>query len=96
MKFSKFYAPTSKEAPKDATLPSHIYLLRAGFIEQIGAGLYNFLPLGLRVLENIKKIVREEMNKAGALEVNLSFVSPAALWQESGRFDIFGKELLRF
>ncbi len=96
MKFSKFYAPTSKEAPKDATLPSHIYLLRAGFIEQIGAGLYNFLPLGLRVLEKIKKIVREEMNKAGALEVNLSFVSPAALWQESGRFDIFGKELLRF
>lgn len=93
---SHFYAPTSKEAPKDATLPSHIYLLRAGFIEQIGAGLYNFLPLGLKVLEKIKSIVREEMNRAGALEVSLSFVTPGALWRESGRFEVFGKELLRF
>ncbi len=96
MKLSKLYAPSLKEAPKDATLPSHIFLTRAGFIEQIGSGLYNFLPLGKKVLEKIKTIVKEEMDKAGAQEVNLSFVTPASLWQESGRYNVFGKELLRF
>lgn len=96
MKFSKLYAPSLKEAPKDAALPSHIFLTRAGFVEQIGSGLYNFLPLGKRVLDKIRTIVKEEMDKAGAQEVNLSFVTPATLWQESGRYNVFGKELLRF
>lgn len=96
MKFSKFYAPTSREAPKDAALPSHIYLIRAGFVEQCGAGLYNFLPLGKMVLETIEEVVKDEMNAAGALQTSLSFATPASLWQESGRFNAFGKELLRF
>ncbi|MFQ6341814.1 proline--tRNA ligase [Campylobacter sp. VTCC 70190] len=96
MKFSNFYAPTLKEAPKDASLPSHIFLTRAGFVEQIGSGLYNFLPLGKRVFDKIKAVVKEEMDRAGALETSLSFVSPATLWQESGRYNAFGKELLRF
>ncbi|EAI4304806.1 proline--tRNA ligase [Campylobacter lari] len=96
MKFSKFYAISTKENPKDATLPSHIFLVKGAFVEQIGSGLYNFLPLGKRVLDKIKNIIKEEMDKAGALEVNLSFNTPAELWRESGRFNVFGKELLRF
>ncbi|HEC1782600.1 TPA: proline--tRNA ligase [Campylobacter lari] len=96
MKFSKFYAISTKENPKDATLPSHIFLVKGAFVEQIGSGLYNFLPLGKRVLDKIKNIIKEEMDKAGALEVNLSFNTPAELWKESGRFNVFGKELLRF
>lgn len=96
MKFSQLYAPSTRETPKDASLPSHIFLVRSGFVEQIGSGLYNFLPLGKRVLDKIRTIVKEEMDKAGAQEVNLSFVTPASLWQESGRYNIFGKELLRF
>ncbi|EEK8745064.1 proline--tRNA ligase [Campylobacter lari] len=96
MKFSKFYAISIKENPKDATLPSHIFLVKGAFVEQIGSGLYNFLPLGKRVLDKIKNIIKEEMDKAGALEVNLSFNTPAELWKESGRFNVFGKELLRF
>ncbi|MCX2682910.1 proline--tRNA ligase [Campylobacter sp. MIT 21-1685] len=96
MKFSKLYAPSTKEIPKDVNLPSHIFLLRGGFVEQIESGLYNFLPLGQRVLSKIMIVVREEMNKAGALETSLSFVTPAFLWKESGRYNVFGKELLRF
>ena len=96
MKFSKLYAPTTKEAPKDAMLPSHIFLLRAGFIEQCGSGLYDFLPLGKMVYDKIYSIVKDEMDKAGALQVSLSFITPATLWQESGRYNAFGKELLRF
>lgn len=96
MKFSKFYAPTTKEAPKDATLPSHIYLVRAGFVEQTGAGLYNFLPLGKIMLDKISKVVKDEMDNAGALQVDFSVVTTAELWKQSGRFDLFGKELLRF
>ncbi|MGJ0149513.1 proline--tRNA ligase [Campylobacter lari] len=96
MKFSKFYAISTKENPKDAILPSHIFLVKGAFVEQIGSGLYNFLPLGKRVLDKIKNIIKEEMDKAGALEVNLSFNTPAELWKESGRFNVFGKELLRF
>ena len=96
MKFSKLYAPTAKEAPKDASLASHKFLLRAGYAEQVGSGLYNFLPLGKRVLENIKNIVKEELNEAGAQEISMSFVTSADLWRESGRFDVYGKELLRF
>ena len=96
MKFSKLYAPTAKEAPKDASLASHKFLLRAGYAEQVGSGLYNFLPLGKRVLENIKNIVKEELDEAGAQEISMSFVTSADLWRESGRFDVYGKELLRF
>ncbi|EAJ0878832.1 proline--tRNA ligase [Campylobacter upsaliensis] len=96
MKFSQFYAPTFKEAPKDATLPSHIFLTRAGFIEQNGSGLYNFLPLGKMVYSKIESIIKEEMDKAGALETSLSFTTPASFWRESGRYNVFGKELLRF
>ncbi len=96
MRFSKAYIPTTKEAPKDAQLPSHIYLSRAGFVTQVAAGLYNFLPMGKRVLRKIEEIINEEMEKSGAQEVDLSFVTPAELWEESGRIEKFGKELLRF
>ncbi len=96
MKFTKFYAPTTKEAPKDATLPSHIFLTRGGFISQNGSGLYSFLPLGKIVFDKIKKIVKEEMDKSGAIEVKMGVVTPASLWRESGRYEAFGKELLRF
>lgn len=96
MRFSRAYIPTTKESPKDAQLPSHIYLSRAGFVAQVASGLYNFLPLGKRVLRKIENIINEEMAACGALEVDLSFVTPAELWQESGRIEKFGKELLRF
>lgn len=96
MKFSNLLIPTLKEAPNDATLPSHIYLIRGGFIQGVGSGLYNFLPLGKMTLERIKKVVKEELDNAGAQEVSLGFVTPASLWVESGRFEKYGKELLRF
>lgn len=96
MKFSKLYAPTTKQTPKDATLPSHIFLIRAGFIGQIGSGLYNFLPLGQMVLNKIKNIIKEEMDKAGAGEITMSMVTPAEFWKQSGRYTYYGKELLRF
>ena len=96
MRRSRAFIPTSKEAPSDATLPSHIFLARAGFITQVAAGLYNYLPLAKRVIRKIENIVNEEMVKVGAQEVELSFVTPADLWAESGRIEKFGKELLRF
>jgi len=96
LKLSKLFAPTSKEAPKDAVLPSHIFLVRGGFIAQIGSGIYNYLPLGKMVLDNIRRIVKEELDKAGNQEVLLGFVTPSQLWKESGRYERFGKELLRF
>ena len=96
MKFSRLFAPTLKDAPKDAVLPSHALLIRAGFIEQTGSGLYNLLPLGKMVLDNIKAIVKDEMDKAGAQEVSFSVVTNADFWRESGRYNVFGKELLRF
>ncbi|WP_457750035.1 proline--tRNA ligase [Sulfurimonas sp.] len=96
MRRSKAFIPTTKEAPSDATLASHIFLSRAGFITQVAAGLYNYLPLAKRVIKKIENIINEEMTKIGAQEVELSFVTPAQLWQESGRIEKFGKELLRF
>jgi len=93
---SRAFIPTSKEAPSDAQLPSHIFLSRAGFITQVAAGLYNYLPLAKRVIKKIENIINEEMTKVGAQEVELSFVTPADLWAESGRIEKFGKELLRF
>ncbi len=96
MRRSRAFIPTTKESPSDAVLASHIYLARAGFVTQVSAGLYNFLPLGKRVLTKIQNIVNEEMERAGAQEVDLSFVTPSELWEESGRLNKFGKELLRF
>ncbi len=96
MRLSKAFVPTTKEAPKDAVLPSHIYLIRGGFISQVASGIYNFLPLGKRVLDKIRTIVKEELDSAGCQEVQLGFVTPCELWQESGRLSKYGKELLRF
>ena len=96
MKFSKLFIPTTKEMPSDATLPSHQYLVRGWFISQNGSGIYDFMPLGKIVLEKIKKIVKEEMDEAGALEVQFGFVTPLSLWEESGRDLTMGSEMLRF
>ena len=97
MRFSRMLIPTTKEAPNDAVLPSHIYLLRGGFIQNVGgSGLYNFLPLGKRVLDKVRNVAKEELDAAGCQEVDLAFVTPASLWQESGRYEKYGKELLRF
>jgi prolyl-tRNA synthetase len=93
---SRAFIPTTKEAPSDAQLASHIFLARAGFMNQTAAGLYNYMPLAKRVIKKIENIVNEEMEKVGAQEVELSFVTPASLWKESGRIEKFGKELLRF
>jgi len=95
VRFSNCFIPTTKEAPSDAVLPSHKLLVQAGFISQVGSGIYNFLPLGKIVLEKIRKIVKEELDSAGCQEVQLGFVTPSELWKESGRFAKYGKELLR-
>ncbi len=97
MKFSRLLIPTTKESPNDAILPSHKLLLRAGFIQQSGgSGLYNFLPLGKITLDRVRAIVKDELDKAGCQEVHLPIVTPITLWEETGRADKFGKELLRF
>jgi prolyl-tRNA synthetase len=96
MRLSKYFLVTTKETPADAEVISHQLMLRAGLIRKLGAGLYTWLPLGLRVLQKVEAIVREEMNRAGALEVLVPPQVPAELWQESGRFDKYGPELLRF
>ena len=95
MRFSKLYAPTTKDAPKDATLPSHKFLLRGGFVTQSGSGLYSFLPLGKIVLDKIRDVVKEEMDSSGAQEIQMGVVTNADLWKQSGRYEIFGKELCR-
>jgi prolyl-tRNA synthetase len=95
MRFSRLLIPTTKEIPSDATLPSHQYLVKGGFIVQEGAGLYNYLPLGKMVLDNIRSIVKQELDKAGCNEVQLSFVTPLGLWEKSGRSEDMGKEMLR-
>lgn len=96
MRRSRSFIPTTKEAPSDATLPSHKFLLRGSFINQQGAGLYNFMPLGKIVLDKIRAIVKEELDNSGCMEVQLSFVTPIALWERSGRSEVMGKEMLRF
>ena len=96
MRWSRYYIPTLKEAPADAEVVSHKLLVRAGMIRRLTAGVYNWLPLGLRSMNKVAAIVREEMDRAGALEVFLPVVQPADLWKESGRWDFYGKELLRF
>ncbi len=97
MRFSRLLIPTTKETPNDATLASHIYLIRGGFIQSVGgSGLYNFLPLGKKILDKVRAVVKDELDKAGCQEVSLSFVTPSTLWEESGRLEKYGKELLRF
>jgi prolyl-tRNA synthetase len=96
MRLSKTLIPTLKEAPAEAEVPSHILMVRGGYLRKVAAGVYSFLPLGWRVIQKISRIIREEMNRAGAQEVFLPTVIPAELWQESGRWDQYGEQLLRF
>ena len=95
MHVSRFFLSTLKEAPAEAELASHRLMLRAGMIKRLSAGIYTWMPLGLRVLRKVEAVVREEMNRAGAIELLMPFVQPAELWQESGRWDKYGPELLR-
>ncbi|MCB1674087.1 MAG: proline--tRNA ligase, partial [Pseudomonadales bacterium] len=96
MRASRFLLATLRETPADAVVISHQLMLRAGLIRKVGTGLYNWLPLGLRVLQKVERIVREEMNRSGALEVLMPVTQPAELWEESGRYVQYGAELLRF
>src|SRR5687768_8285040 len=95
MRYSKAFIPTLKEAPKDATTPSHILMLRAGYIRLVGAGIYEFLPLGLRVLNKIADVVRAEMDRAGAQEVLMPALLPKEYFEESGRWDNFNPPLMK-
>ena len=96
MRYSNYFIPTLKEDPADAEIVSHKLMIRAGMIRKLAAGIYNYLPLGLRSLGKVEAIVREEMNRAGAIELLMPAVLPAELWEESGRWNYYGKELLRF
>jgi len=96
MRYSQYFIPTVKETPSDAEVVSHKLMLRAGMIRKLAAGIYNYLPLGLRSIRKVEQIVREEMNRAGAIELLMPSVQPAELWQESKRWEQYGKELLRF
>src|SRR3954449_5054382 len=95
MRLSRSHVPTLKEAPAEAEVPSHVFMVRGGYLRKVAAGIYSYLPLGWRVLRKVMNIVREEMNRAGAQEVFLPAVIPAELWQESGRWDQYGAQLLR-
>jgi prolyl-tRNA synthetase len=95
MKASQFFITTQKEAPADAEIVSHRLMMRAGMIKRLGAGIYSYLPMGLRVIRKVEAIIREEMNRAGAVELLMPVVQPAELWMESGRFQAYGPELLR-
>ena len=95
MRLSNYFLPLIKETPSEAKIVSHRLMLRAGMIRQLNAGIYNWLPLGINVLKKIEEIVRQEMNKAGAIEILMPTMQPADLWQESGRYDDYGKEMLR-
>src|SRR5882724_12853496 len=95
MRYSRALIPTLKEAPADATTASHILLTRGGYVRRVGAGIYSFLPLGLRVLKKVEAIVRGEMNAAGAEEVLLPALLPADYFKETGRWDLFGDTLFR-
>ncbi|WP_372525276.1 proline--tRNA ligase [Piscinibacter sp.] len=95
MKASQFFISTLKEAPADAEVVSHQLMMRAGLIKRLGAGIYSYMPMGLRVIRKVEAIIRDEMNRAGAVELLMPVVQPAELWQETGRFDKMGPELLR-
>jgi len=96
MRYSQYFIPTLKETPADAEIISHQLMLRAGLIRKVASGIYNYLPLGLRTIRKVEAIVRAEMDRAGALEILMPMANPAELWQESGRWEKYGKELLRF
>jgi prolyl-tRNA synthetase len=96
MRMSQTLIPTLKEAPSEAEVPSHVFMVRGGYLRKVAAGIYSFLPLGWKVIKKAEKIIREEMDRAGASEVFLPAVIPAELWQESGRWDLYGAQLLRF
>ena len=95
MLFSRALIPTMKEAPADATNASHVLLSRAGYIRRVGAGIYDFLPLGYRVLRKVQGIVREEMDRAGALEILMPALLPADFFKETGRWELYGDVLFR-
>jgi prolyl-tRNA synthetase len=95
MRASRFFISTQKEAPSDAEIVSHQLMMRAGMIKRLGSGIYTYMPTGLRVIRKVEAIVREEMNKAGAIELLMPLVQPAELWQETGRWDKMGPELMR-
>lgn len=95
MRWSKYFIPTAKETPKDATAASHILMLRAGLIRQLAAGIYSYLPLGYRTLRKVESIVREELNRAGAIELHMPVLQPLSLWEETGRTEAMGDVLLR-
>jgi prolyl-tRNA synthetase len=95
MRASQFFVATLKEAPADAEVKSHQLMMRAGMVKRLGAGIYNYMPMGLRVIRKVEAIIREEMNRAGAIEMLMPVVQPAELWQETGRFAAMGPELLR-
>ena len=95
MKASNYILPTTKEDPSDAVVASHKLMVRAGLIRKSASGLYHYLPLGLRVLKKIENIVREEMDLSGALEFQLPILTPAEIWEESGRWERMGKEMFR-
>src|SRR5689334_493894 len=96
MRTSQLLLPTLREDPGEAETVSHRLMLRAGLIRRVAAGIYTYLPLGLRIIRKVEQIVREEMNRAGAQELLMPIASPAELWKETGRWDFYGKELLRF
>jgi prolyl-tRNA synthetase len=95
MRLSQTIVPTLKEAPAEAEVPSHIFMVRGGYMRKVAAGIYSFLPLGWKVVQKVSRIIREEMNRAGASEVFLPAIIPAELWQESGRWEQYGAQLLR-
>lgn len=95
MRLSRYFLPVSKDVPADAAIVSHQLMLRTGMVRQNGAGIYTWLPLGFRVLQKIEQIVREEMDRAGAVEMLMPTIQQAELWQESGRYEAYGKEMLR-
>ena len=96
MRYSEYFIPTYKETPAEAEVISHQLMLRAGLIRKLTSGIYTYLPAGLRAIRKVENIIREEMNRAGAIEVLMPAVQPAELWQESGRWEFYGRELLRF
>ena len=95
MRARSFFLSTLKEAPADADVVSQQYMIRAGMIKKLAAGVYTYMPMGLRTIRKIEAIIREEMNAAGAVELLMPIVQPAELWQESGRWEKYGAELLR-
>ena len=96
MKASQFFVSTLKEAPSDAEIVSHKLMMRAGLIKKLGSGLYTYMPMGLRSIRKVEHIIRDELNKAGCVELSMPVVQPAELWEETGRFEGMGEELLRF